>query len=149
MFREEFELGGPIMYALFCVWVLVLSLILDRLLFWAGRLLRRPVLAESEEELQSAADHNLSRIDGLSHLATSLGLFGTVLGIATAFFSRGSDLALSAPEVLASGMATALFTTVAGLSIFLLGQGSLLLFAWWREAALRHRRERSGSGGAL
>ena len=143
MFREEFELGGPIMYALLGVWVLVLSLILERLIYWASRFLRRPRLGESEGELLQAADHNVSRIDGLSHLATSMGLFGTVLGIATAFFSRGSDLALSAPEVLASGMATALFTTVAGLSIFLLGQASLLLFGWWREVALRRRRERS------
>ena len=147
MFRDQFELGGPVMYALLSVWVLVLSLILERLLFWAGRLLRRPRLTESEGEFVGIADKNLSRIDGLSHLATSLGLFGTVLGIATAFFSRGSDLALAAPEVLASGMATALFTTVAGLSIFLLGQASLLLFAWWREAALRRLRLRSGESG--
>jgi biopolymer transport protein ExbB/TolQ len=147
MFRDQFELGGPIMYALLGVWVLVLSLILERLLFWAGRLLRRPRLAEREGEFVGTADRNLSRIDGLSHLATSMGLFGTVLGIATAFFSRGSDLALAAPEVLASGMATALFTTVAGLSVFLLGQASLLLFAWWREAALRRLRMRSGESG--
>jgi biopolymer transport protein ExbB/TolQ len=144
MFREEFELGGPIMYALLCVWVLVLSLIFERLLFWAGRLLRRPRPQESEGELERAAEENIARIDGLSHLATSLGLFGTVVGIAGAFFSRGSDLALAAPEVLASGMATALFTTVAGLSIFLLGQGSILLFAWWRERAEKRRRARTG-----
>jgi len=145
MFREEFEIGGPIMYALLGVWVLVLSLILERLIYWAGRLLRRPRLAESEAELAREADQNVARIDGLSHLATSMGLFGTVLGIATAFFSRGTDLALSAPEVLAAGMATALFTTVAGLSIFLLGQASLLVFAWWREMAQRRRRARSGA----
>ncbi len=144
MFREEFELGGPIMYALLGVWVLTVSLILERLLFWAGRLLRRPRLAEGEEQFVSGADHNIARIDGLSHLATSLGLFGTVFGIARAFFSKGADLALSAPEVLASGMATALFTTVAGLSVFLVGQAFLLLFSWWREAALKRRQARSG-----
>jgi biopolymer transport protein ExbB/TolQ len=146
MLLEEFELGGPIMYALFGVWVLVLSLILERLVFWTGRLLGRPGPGESEAELRERADRNVARIDGLSHLATSLGLFGTVLGIATAFFSRGSDLALAAPEVLASGMATALFTTVAGLSIFLLGQASLLLFSWWLEAAIR--RVQTEGGGA-
>ena len=97
--------------------------------------------AENDEVVEG---RNISRIDGLSHLATSMGLFGTVLGIATAFFSRGTELALSAPEVLASGMATALFTTVAGLSIFLLGQAFLLVFAWWREAAQRRRLTRSG-----
>jgi biopolymer transport protein ExbB len=135
VFHEEFRLGGPVMYPLFAIWVLMLSLILERALFWAVRLVRRS--GGDEAGLREAAGRNLDRIDGLSHLATSLGLFGTVLGIARAFFSKGAGLALAAPEVLASGMATALFTTVAGLSIFLVGQASLLLFAWWEDAAAR------------
>lgn len=144
MFREEFELGGPIMYALFGVWVLTLSLILERLLFWAGRLFSRPRPDDGEAEFVARAERNVGRIDGLSHLATSMGLFGTVLGIAGAFFSRGADLALAAPEVLASGMATALFTTVGGMLIFLTGQAFLLLFSWWCDASVRRLRARTG-----
>ena len=151
MFREEFQLGGPVMYAVLGVWVIMLSLILERLLFWLGRLLTRTKAPEGgaaawdalAADLEDRAERNCARIDGLSHLATSLGLFGTVLGIAQAFFARGTELALAAPEVLASGMATALFTTVAGLSVFLVGQGFLLVFAWWRDAALRRLRARA------
>ena len=141
MFHEEFQLGGPVMFLVFAVWVLMASLILERACFWALCLVRRG--GEDEAELASRAARNLDRIDGLSHLATSLGLFGTVLGIARAFFTKGAGLALAAPEVLASGMATALFTTVAGLSVFLVGQASLLVFAWWEEAAVRRLRRRA------
>ena len=93
---------------------------------------------------------NLEGQDHLTRftLATSLGLFGTVLGLARAFFAKGAGLALAAPEVLASGMATALFTTVAGLSIFLIGQASLLVFSWWEDAAVRRLARTSQGGGA-
>ena len=40
---------------------------------------------------------------------------------------------MAAPEALASGLATALFTTVAGLVVFLCGQGFLILFEEWQE----------------
>jgi biopolymer transport protein ExbB/TolQ len=117
------------------------SLVAERLLFWVVRLVRRT--GSNVSDLRDRAGKNLDRIDGLSHLATSLGLFGTVLGIARAFFSKGAGLALAAPEVLASGMATALFTTVAGLAIFLVGQAALLLFAWWEDAAVRRLEGRA------
>ena len=106
----------------------------------------RPLVAVGDarsdlaERVADQAERNLDRIDGLSHLATSLGLFGTVLGITGAFFSRSAELSLAAPEVLASGMATALFTTVAGLAVFLVGQGTLLVFQWWTDVAVRRIR---------
>lgn len=149
MFREEFEAGGPVMYILFGVWVLMFALILERLFFWLKRSFERPQCVEPgrlegvEAAVSERAEINLPRIDALSHLATSLGLFGTVLGIAQAFFVKGTDLALAAPEVLASGMATALFTTVAGLSIFLTGQVTLILFQWWQDVSVRRLRARS------
>ncbi len=146
MFLEEFEYGGPVMYAIFAVWVMMLTLILERVWFWTQRALGRALVAVGDarsdlaERVADQAERNLDRIDGLSHLATSLGLFGTVVGIAAAFFSRGAELSLAAPEVLASGMATALFTTVAGLAVFLVGQGALLVFHWWTDAAVRRIR---------
>jgi len=126
VFAAEFELGGPVMYAIFGVWVLMFALILERLLFWMGAA-RRPA-----EERAAQAEHNLWRIDALAQLATSLGLFGTVLGIAQSFFSRGE---LAGPEVLATGLATALFTTVAGIGVFLVGQACLFIFHWLAERA--------------
>jgi flagellar motor component MotA len=83
----------------------------------------------------------LSRIDSVSQIATSLGLFGTVFGIARAFTARGGSLGSSASEVLASGLTTALFTTVAGLIVFLLGQGFLIVWGEWLEARERAARE--------
>ena len=41
MFHEEFQHGGPVMVPLFAIWVLMLSLILSRVLFWALRFVRR------------------------------------------------------------------------------------------------------------
>ena len=142
MFREEFELGGPVMVALFAVWVVVFALILERVLFWCMRPLRRRSAARGPDETARRAEHNLDRIDALANLATSLKLFKTVIGIARSFFARGADLSLAAPEVLASGLATALFTTVGGLSIFLIGQGSRVLFQVLADRAVeRARRE--------
>ncbi len=153
MFSEYFEAGGLVMYLLFVAWVVVLAGVLDRALYATGILLRRPgkrmvrnartdrascdveSLLERERRL---ATRGLGRIDSVSQLATSLGLFGTVLGISKAFFAKGMDMGLAAPEVLASGLATALFTTVAGLVIFLFGQGFLIVWREWTE--FRHRR---------
>ena len=41
MFRTEFEIGGPVMYAIFAVWVVMLALVTERIIFWGLRLLRR------------------------------------------------------------------------------------------------------------
>ena len=141
MFQEEFQLGGPVMYVLFGVWVILCAFLLERSYFWLLRPLTRPRRAPSGpaararflEDTQTDATRNSDRIDGLAQLATSLGLFGTVLGIARSFFARGTDLSLAAPEVLAGGLATALFTTVAGISIFIVGQVALLGFDWLAE----------------
>ena len=51
-------------------------------------------------------------------------------GLAQAFFARSDALELAAPEVLARGLSTALFTTIGGLIVFLFGQAFLIL---WRE----------------
>ena len=129
MFREEFITGGPVMYALFAVWVVTFALILERGSYWLFRPLRRDRPADPER--------NLERIDDLTQVATSLGLFGTVLGIAQSFFARGETLSLNAPEALAAGLATALFTTIAGLAIFLSGQIALFFFRWLAEKEAR------------
>ena len=144
MFADDFEAGGPVMYAVLAAWVVVLAGVLDRVLYALWRARRRPLRAVRalalQGDLSSArsrlagerrrAARGLARIDAVSQIAPSIGLFGTVLGIARSFFARGAELGLAAPEVLASGLATALFTTVGGLVVFLFGQGFLIA---WRE----------------
>lgn len=145
MLAEYFEAGGPLMLVVFAAWVVVLAGVLDRLLYALGRVSRRPgraIAALAREgrgaaarlalEAEAArAQRGLARIDAVSHLATSLGLFGTVLGLAQTFFARGDRLAIAAPDVLAAGLATALYTTVFGLAVFLFGQVFLIGFREW------------------
>jgi biopolymer transport protein ExbB len=146
VFLEYFQAGGPIMYAILAAWIVVLAGVLDRLLYAFGRIARRPTrgvrraLAAGEVQAAQAelqrerlrADRRLARIDSVSQIAVSIGLFGTVVGIAQSFFARGGELDLAAPEVLASGLSTALFTTIAGLVVFLFGQGFLIAFDEWQ-----------------
>ncbi len=154
MFYEEFQIGGPVMYVLFGVWVLLAAFVLERAFFWTLRPLTRPRRAPAGpaartrflEGVQEDATRHSDRIDGLANMATSLGLFGTVLGIARSFFARGDDLSLAAPEVLAGGLATALFTTVAGIAIFIIGQTAILVFDWFAERELVSARALSAEG---
>lgn len=137
------------MYAVLGAWVVVLAGVLDRGLYVLGRGLRGPGRRARElaragrgdlaAELRSAerlrARAGLARIDGVSQLATSLGLFGTVVGIAQGFLARGGEgdptRSLAA---LGEGLSTALFTTVAGLFVFLFGQAFLLVYREWLGA---------------
>lgn len=142
MLAEYFQLGGPIMWLIFAAWVIVLATALDRCGYWLGVAVRRPIhqtcefrkqhgnkaaLRQWELELQRA-EHGLGRLDAASQIATSIGLFGTVLGIAQAFFARGGESGAVDPGVLGESLSTALLTTVAGLAVFLVGQTLLALF---------------------
>jgi len=147
MLAEYFQAGGPVMYVVLAAWVVVFAGVLDRMLYVFGRFSRRPAqrmqwllqrgdVAAAKEAFQAErrrGDRGLRRIDSVSQIATSIGLFGTVLGIARSFFARGGELGLAAPDVLAAGLATALFTTLAGLVVFLFGQAFLIAFDDWRE----------------
>ena len=145
MLGQYVEAGGPLMYACLATWVVVLAGMLDRLLYVLGRAVRRPRRA-IEDALRRGAgrraashlhserrlsEHGLARIDAVSQIATSVGLFGTVCGIARSFFARGTG-ALGASDELTAGLSTALFTTIAGLVVFLMGQGFLIAYGEWR-----------------
>src|SRR5262245_6860424 len=159
MLAEYFEAGGPVMYAILVAWVVVLAGVIDRLIYCAGRLQRRPIravralarrgaLAEARAALERErhrAERGLSRIDAVSQISTSIGLFGMVLGLAKTFFSRGLHQ-LAPPEVLAAGLAVALFTTVGGMVVFLLGQGFLILWEQGQAFSERGLEELLGSG---
>ena len=155
MFTHYFEAGGPVMYFVLGAFVVVLAAVFDRLLYGLGIVFRRPgadierlvaagQLAAAEarfEQEKRWSVRGVSRIDSVSQIATSLGLFGTVFGIARAFTARGGSLGPAASEVLASGLTTALFTTVAGLIVFLFGQGFLIVWSEWLEARDRAAME--------
>ena len=146
MLRGYFDAGGPVMFLILALWIVLLAAMLDRALYALGRAARRPArrlvhaLAEGGdagrlrldlEAERRLAERGLDRIEAVSQLAPSVGLFGTVLGISRSFFARGTDLELAAAEVMASGLATALFTTVAGMVVFLIGQAFLIAYREW------------------
>jgi hypothetical protein len=156
MLRDAFAAGGPVMYAVLAAWVVVLAGVLDRLLYAAGCVRRRPgrriaeLAARGElrqagralRHEQARAELGLGRIDAVSRLATSIGLFGTVLGLSGVFFAPGSSFEYIASDALAAGLATALFTTVGGLVVFLVGQLFLIAYDEWRGAWERVLRAR-------
>src|SRR5262245_33518872 len=133
------------MYAILAAWVVVFAGILDRLLYVVERVRRRPLqevrsLASSGatgaaraalERERTLAARGIARIDAVSQISTSIGLFGMVLGLARTFFSRGLHQ-LAPPEVLAAGLSVALFTTVGGMTVFLIGQGFIILWEEWQ-----------------
>jgi biopolymer transport protein ExbB len=161
MFAEYFIAGGPVMYAILAAWVVVLAGMLDRVAYALSLAWRRPLgrvrallragersaaqkLLEQERRLAGRA---LARVDAVSQIATSLGLFGTVLGIAQAFFARGALASLDAPAAVAAGLATAIFTTVAGLVVFLPAQAFLIAWQEWQAFRERGLEELMEPGG--
>lgn len=144
--------GGPLMFAVLAAWVVVLAGVLDRMLYALGRALRRPGAriqrlldggrdgdAVSAARVEAAAARaGVTRIDAISQLATSIGLFGTVLGIAKGFLAQGEGADAAARlEGLSSGLSTALYTTIAGLAVFLFGQLALVVYREWLAACER------------
>ncbi|MEO0650874.1 MAG: MotA/TolQ/ExbB proton channel family protein [Planctomycetota bacterium] len=147
MLSTYVDAGGPLMYGVVAAWVLVFAIVLDRLCFVLGAALRRPhaearMLLKSGRPAQAQrllvterrrAGRGLDRLDAISQIATSIGLFGTVVGIARSFLDGESSGALADPAALAAGLSTALYTTVGGLAVFLTGQVALIAFREWQS----------------
>lgn len=148
MWASYFQQGGPLMYAVLAAWIVVLAGVLDRAFYALGRGVRRPTLrvrahasagsldrarALAERE-RAASRRGLTRIDAVSQLATSIGLFGTVVGIARGFVARGGAADARSLDGLAAGLSTALFTTIGGLFVFLFGQLALIVYREWLDA---------------
>lgn len=161
--RSFFSDAGPLIWPIVAASVLVLGLVIERVYFWLGRLLRRnralrkelvalkvqparvkasgdPVAVVFYEYLRRPFDtegavkvaesylrecrRNHGAIQLFSGLSTSLGLFGTVVGIAMSF--QGFDQGQIAKIV--SGLSTALYTTIAGLIVYVAGTLWLAIF---------------------
>lgn len=159
MLWDYFQKGGPLMIGIAGCWVVALTLILDRLLYWSGVFIRRPVsnlrrklvrrgLSHREVSIRIGAElreseRNLSGLASLSQLATSVGLFGTILGLCRSFLGNGleSDSIQPVSDSVIRGLSTALLTTVGGLSVFLVSQLFLIAFQSLTESLRRRGNE--------
>ena len=160
---EIIQNGGPVMWPLLACSVIVLTIILERTLFWLGvarqcnRALRDEVLhvAESRDwqqikektedsddaivrvlkmgilhrdydmskAMEAEARHLLKQmsqfmtvLDTMITVAPLLGILGTVIGIISSFKMLGSS-GMADPKLVTGGIAQALITTAAGLTI--------------------------------
>jgi len=131
-----FESGGPVMWPLLGLSLLALTLIVERLLFWARERKRAPgeVLREFLEQRprtedegvviemcvvreQQRCERGMTWLDTIITAAPLLGILGTVLGIIQSFdflSQRAAD-----PLLVSGGVARALITTASGLVISL------------------------------
>ena len=126
--REIMQQGGPVMYPLMILSVLLYERCLN--LYLLVRHLRRNVLraiAENhvevhlvrtwQEDLRRTFDHQQIIIGALVAAAPLLGLLGTVMGMVSTFDSISSVSRESATNGLASGISMALITTEVGLAM--------------------------------
>ncbi|MCI5211355.1 MAG: MotA/TolQ/ExbB proton channel family protein [Candidatus Electrothrix sp. ATG2] len=155
--------GGLVMWPLLACSVIVLTIILERTLFWLGmawqrkRTLRNEVLALAEsmewekieektngsndavvrvlkigiqhkdydmgKAMEAEAQHLLKKmsqfmsvLDTMITVAPLLGILGTVIGIISSFKMLGNS-GMADPKMVTGGIAQALITTAAGLTI--------------------------------
>ncbi|MEY4567247.1 MAG: Biopolymer transport protein ExbB [Planctomycetota bacterium] len=72
---------------------------------------------DTGERIGNSFRRNLRVMNAVSNVSPLLGLLGTVLGMIEAFNAIASSDAMGRPELLASGISTALITTAAGLVV--------------------------------
>ena len=155
--RGFFELGGPVLYGILAVTMLMWTLIVERLWYFFGVLpgemrgarqlwesgrrdgswfaasLRRLILSE----VGLSARRNLGLIQTLMQILPLLGLLGTVWGMVQVFeimtvFGTGNA------RLMAGGVSQATIPTMSGLVAALSG---LYLSAWLRQRAKRKMEE--------
>ena len=155
--RGFFELGGPVLYAIFAVTVVMWSLIVERLWYfsrvlpqemhstqliwstgrrdgsWSASSVRRLILSE----VGLNAERNLRLIQTLMQILPLLGLLGTVWGMVQVFetltaFGTGNA------RLMASGVSQATIPTMAGLVAALSG---LYFSVWLKQRAQRKMEE--------
>ena len=190
MLWEWIQLGGPVMYPLLACFVIAMTVVTERFLFWsqlrkeqdppavqrilalaqqgkiaeareAGRFLRDPVARvltrglehwpsavtgaledQVEQELRPMRRY-LGVLDTAITLAPLLGIYGTITGMIRAF---GFLARAGVPDPLrvASGIAEALITTAAGLTIAILAIPPYNFFAAKTEE-MAHQIERQAT----
>lgn len=93
--------------------VLMLTLVIERLLFFRGLLLTD---YKHSKELFVASTANLTTISSIASNAPYIGLLGTVVGILLTFHQMGSAGEIDAKQIMV-GLALALKATAAGLLV--------------------------------
>ena len=155
--RGFFELGGPVLYGIFAVTVVMWALIVERLLYflrvlphemctarrvwasgprdgsWSASSARRLIVSE----VGLNAERNLRLIQTLMQVLPLLGLLGTVWGMVQVFetltvFGTGNA------RQMASGISQATIPTMSGLVAALSG---LYLSVWLKQRAKRKMEE--------
>ncbi len=155
--RGFFELGGPVLYGIFAVTLVMWALIVERLWYllgvlpqemrtarrvwanglcdgsWTASSVRRLILSE----VGLNAERNLRLIQTLMQVLPLLGLLGTVWGMVKVFetltvFGTGNA------RLMASGVSQATIPTMAGLVAALSG---LYFSVWLKERAKRKMEE--------
>jgi biopolymer transport protein ExbB len=130
--EDLMDLGGPVMWPLLAVSLLLWTLVLERYWFFLHilpKFLERPVLPAHSPaatiqmaEMKIALRRHLRLIKTLSGILPMLGLLGTVTGIIETF-----DLirifGSAETRIVARGVSQALITTLAGLVMGLFGVG--------------------------
>ena len=159
--RGFFELGGPVLYGIFAVTVLMWVLIVERLWYffgvlphemhdalsdwasgprdesWSASSVRRLILSE----LGLKAERNLRLIQTLMQVLPLLGLLGTVWGMVQVFetltmFGTGNA------RLMASGVSQATIPTMSGLVAALSG---LYFSVWLKQRAKLKLEELEGA----
>ena len=130
--EELMALGGPVMWPLLAVSLLLWTLVLERYWFFFHALpiiierpappVRSPAAVIETAEMRLALRRHLRLIKTLSGILPMLGLLGTVTGIIETF-----DLirifGSAEPRIISHGISHALITTLAGLVMGLFGVG--------------------------
>ncbi|WP_371156433.1 MotA/TolQ/ExbB proton channel family protein [Jannaschia sp. 2305UL9-9] len=98
---------------------------------------------ELRQRLETEAEANLAKLesgfrilDSIAQIAPLLGLFGTVLGMISAFQALQQAGAAVDPSILAGGIWVALLTTAAGLAV---AMPTSLILAWLESRTVRER----------
>ena len=96
-------------------------------------MLKDVVESEGQRQAVSIQDQIQYLLD-IAVISPMVGLFGTVLGMMTAFNSVAMDIASARPMQLAGGVSQALITTAAGL---LVGIPAMIFYAYFRGRCSR------------
>ena len=158
--RGFFELGGPVLYGILFVTIIMWALIIERLWYffrvlpqemrwaqqqwasschdqsWYAKNIRRLILSE----VGLNAQRNLRLIQTLLQVLPLLGLLGTVWGM-VGVFETLTEFGASNPRLMASGVSRATIPTMSGLVAALSG---LYFSVWLKERANRKLQELDG-----
>ena len=147
---DFFDRGGPVIFILFVVAIIMITLLVERLIFFINDLkklsdervsevrecsldnkwVRNKIKLKNISILNSQSSKNLLMIQGLIALCPLLGLLGTVTGMIEVFDIMAITGTGNA-RAMASGIARATLPTMTGLFISIVGLFLLTAIKWY------------------